>query len=100
MCTYPACPLSLCQAAAAPAASARRLEFVGDSITAGDLNDGGAGIGAPSICGNAAFNDDITLSTGGQLCLPEALGGFGADCMFTAWGGSECGSIICGLRAG
>jgi hypothetical protein len=68
---------------APPPPAPRRLEFVGDSITAGDLNDGGGS----SICGNAAFNDDITLSTGGQLCLPAALGGFGADCMFTAWGG-------------
>jgi hypothetical protein len=69
---------------APPPAPARRLEFVGDSITAGDLNDGGLG---NSVCGNAAYNDDITLSTGGQLCLSEQLGGFGADCMFTAWGG-------------
>ena len=46
--------------AQAPPRSARRLEFVGDSITAGDLNDG-----APSSqCGNAVFNDDIVYSTG------------------------------------
>jgi hypothetical protein len=72
---------------APPAPSTRKIEFVGDSITAGDLNDG-AGM---NVCGNAAFNDDITLSTGGQLCLPQALGGFGADCMYTAWGGITLG---------
>jgi hypothetical protein len=72
---------------APPPPSQRRLEVVGDSISAGDLNDGG---GAP-FCANAAFNDDITLSTAGQLCLPLAQGGFGADCMFTAWGGIRLG---------
>lgn len=72
---------------APPAPSPRRLEFVGDSITAGDLNDGAG----QAVCGNAAYNDDITLSTGGQLCLPAALGGFGADCMYTAWGGIRLG---------
>lgn len=70
-----------------PAAAARRLEFVGDSITAGDLNDA-----TPStLCANAAWNNDITLSSGALLCLPEALGGFGADCMYTAWGGITLG---------
>lgn len=48
---------------AAPAPSTRRLEFVGDSITAGDLNDGAGS----NICANAPWNDDITLSTGGQV---------------------------------
>ena len=71
----------------APADAKRRIEFVGDSISAGDLNDNGG----VRVCGNAVFNDDITLSSGGQLCLPEALGGFGADCMFTAWGGIQLG---------
>lgn len=66
---------------APPPPAARRLEFIGDSITAGDLNDNGG----MSQCGNAAFNDDITFSSGGQLCLPASLGGFGADCMYTAW---------------
>lgn len=73
---------------APPPPSQRRLEILGDSISAGDLNDGG---GAP-FCANSAFNDDITLSTAGQLCLPLAQGGFGADCMFTAWGGIRLGS--------
>jgi len=68
---------------APPPMSTRRLEFIGDSITAGDLNDGAG----RNICGNAAFNDDITYSTGGQLCLPTSLGGFGSDCMYTAYGG-------------
>jgi hypothetical protein len=71
-----------------PAAPGRRLEFVGDSITAGDLNDGQSG---DVVCGNAAFNNDITYSTGGRLCLPISLGGFGADCMFSAWGGIRLG---------
>eukprot|EP00047_Mylnosiga_fluctuans_P007941 m.256243 g.256243 ORF g.256243 m.256243 type:complete len:383 (+) comp20092_c0_seq1:55-1203(+) len=70
-----------------PSMPTRRLEFVGDSITAGDLNDDGQ----TGRCGNAAFNNDITLSTGGQLCLPTALGGFGAACMYTAWGGIQLG---------
>jgi hypothetical protein len=61
----------------------RRAEFIGDSISAGDLNDGAG----QAVCGNAAYNDDITLSTGGQLSLPVSLGGFGLDSMYTAWGG-------------
>lgn len=69
------------------AVAPRRLEFVGDSISAGDLNDNE---GAP-ICANAAYNNDITLSTGGVLCGPESQGGFSADCMFTAWGGIQLG---------
>ena len=64
---------------AAPKPSGRRLEFIGDSISAGDLNDVGGG---DSRCANAAFNDDITLSSGAVLCRA-----FGADCMYTAWGG-------------
>lgn len=71
-----------------PPPAFRRLEFVGDSITAGDLNDNGGGT---SVCANAAWDDDITLSSGAQLCLPPELGGFGADCMFTAWGGITLG---------
>lgn len=66
-----------------PPMSSRRLEFVGDSITAGDLNDGAG----QNVCGNSAYNDDITYSTGGQLCLATSLGGFGADCLYTAFGG-------------
>ena len=76
---------------AAPAPKGRRLEFVGDSITAGDLNDGGQlRGGAPdTTCANSAFNDDITFSSGAVLCS-DALG-FGADCMYTAWGGIQLG---------
>ena len=78
----------------APPRQARALEFVGDSITAGDLNDG-----APSTrCGNAVFNDDIIYSTGGQLCLDESQGGFGADCMYTAWGGIRLGADGWGMK--
>jgi hypothetical protein len=99
--------LSLCSAAAGltvssfatdgafappPPPAARRLEFVGDSITAGDLNDGaGDGRASPAQCSNSAGNDDITLSSGGRLCLPAAAGGLGADCTFTAWGGIRLG---------
>ena len=70
-----------------PPPSARRLEFVGDSITAGDLNDNGGA----AVCGNAVFNDDITLSSGALLCRPASLGGLDADCMHTAWGGITLG---------
>lgn len=71
-----------------PAAPVRRLEFIGDSITAGDLNDG-SGL---SECANAAYNDDITFSSGANLCKPVDQGGFGADCMYTAWGGIKLGA--------
>ena len=77
----------------------RRIEFIGDSITAGDLNDGGqlqAGglkpnlAGQPNtVCANSAFNDDITFSSGAVLC--SSAYGFGADCMYTAWGGIQLG---------
>ena len=64
----------------APPPAARRLEFVGDSISAGDLNDGGAGV---SRCGNIVLNDDITLTSGAV-----AARALGADSYFTAWGGT------------
>ena len=69
----------------------RRIEFVGDSITAGDMDDGGEGAGgAPDkSCVNSAFNDDITYSSGAILCSQQR--GFGADCMYTAWGGITLG---------
>jgi hypothetical protein len=69
----------------------RRIEFVGDSITAGDLNDGGQvkGGGPANTCANSAFNDDITFSSGAVLCSAEL--GFDADCMYTAWGGIQMG---------
>jgi hypothetical protein len=74
----------------------RRLEFIGDSISAGDLDDGGEYHGgAPdTVCGNSAFNDDILFSTGGVLCS-YALG-FNADCMYTAWGGIQLGGMVVG----
>lgn len=67
-----------------PPPKARFLEFIGDSITAGDLNAGflADGIGSPPQCGNAAVNNDILLCYGAVLCRA-----FGADCMHTAWGG-------------
>jgi hypothetical protein len=74
-----------------PESPARRLEFVGDSITAGDLNDGGENTGgsADTVCANSAFNDDITFSSGGILCSSQL--GFNAECMYTAWGGITLG---------
>jgi hypothetical protein len=65
----------------------RAIEFVGDSISAGDLNDGAAADGsAPPLCGNIAVNNDVTKTSGARLCLPPPAG-FDADCYFTAWGG-------------
>jgi len=65
----------------------RAIEFVGDSISAGDLNDGAAADGgAPAQCGNIAINDDVTKTSGARLCLPPPTG-FDAECYFTAWGG-------------
>jgi hypothetical protein len=77
---------------APPPPSVRRLEVLGDSISAGDLNDGGGA----ALCANGVFNDDITLSSAGQLCLPVSQGGFGADCMYTAWGGIRLGDVAQG----
>lgn len=76
-----------------PQYSNRRLEFIGDSISAGDLNSASFGVLNPTVpvCGNAAWNNDITVTSGGILCTPEALGGLGADCHFTAWGGITLG---------
>ena len=72
---------------APPPPASRVIEFVGDSISAGDLNDGaGADGSAPGHCGNIAINDDITKTSGARLCLPPPTG-FAADCLFTAWGG-------------
>lgn len=67
-----------------PPPSPRLLEFVGDSITAGDLNAGfySSGVDSPNVCGNAAFNNDILLGYGAALCRL-----FGSDCMHSAWGG-------------
>jgi hypothetical protein len=75
-----------------PSPKKRRMEFVGDSITAGDLTDNGQvkGGGPDIVCANAAFNDDITNTVGAILCNPET--GFDADCMFTAWGGITLGT--------
>ena len=80
-------------ATAAPS-PARRLEFIGDSISAGDLNDGQGA----TTCSNSAGNDDITLSSGGRLCLPTAAGGLGAECMYSAWGGITLGARGWGMR--
>jgi hypothetical protein len=78
----------------APRARApRTIEFVGDSISAGDLNDGAAADGsAPALCGNIAINDDITKTSGARLCLAPPTG-FDAECYFTAWGGVTLGGM-------
>jgi hypothetical protein len=78
---------------APPPHPTRRLEFIGDSISAGDLDDGGsyAGGGHDTICANGAYNDDILFSTGGVLCS-YALG-FDAECMYSAWGGIQLGGM-------
>lgn len=74
---------------AAPAPLPRRLEFVGDSITAGDLNDGAGA----ATCGNNAVNDDVTLGSGARVCAA-----LGAECMHTAWGGITLGARGWGMR--
>lgn len=76
-----------------PPPRSRKLEFIGDSITAGDLLD----TGGSSVCANAAWNDDVSLSSGSRLCAPAALGGFDADCMHTAWGGITLGDKRWGM---
>lgn len=74
------------------------LEFVGDSISAGDLNDGAGADGSlPAFCGNIAMNDDITKTSGARLCLPPPMG-FDADCYFTAWGGITLGEMCGGTN--
>ena len=69
------------------------LEFIGDSISAGDLNDGAGADGSlPQFCGNIPMNDDITKTSGARLCLAPPMG-FDADCYFTAWGGITLGEM-------
>jgi hypothetical protein len=63
------------------------------SITAGDLLDNGGS----SACANAAWNNDVTLSSGSRLCAPAAFGGFDADCIHTAWGGITLGDKSWGM---
>ena len=69
----------------------RRIGFIGDSMTGGDLNDGGiiAGGGPDPECSNSAFNNDVTKTVGAFLCSSER--GFDADCIYTAWGGIVLG---------
>lgn len=75
------------------AARSRAIEWIGDSISAGDLNDGAAADGsAPALCGNIAMNDDITKTSGARLCQPPPTG-FDAECYFTAWGGVTLGGM-------
>ena len=72
-----------------PHAPARRLEFVGDSISAGDLNDGSGA----SLCGNNALNDDVTLTSGALICTALS-----AECATTAWGGISLGAHGWGMK--
>jgi len=77
----------------APPASSRKFIFVGDSISAGDLNVGAVAFAGaplnhgPQRCANNAANNDITVSAGGWACRV-----LGADCHFLAWGGIRLGS--------
>jgi hypothetical protein len=70
-----------------PPPRTRMVEFIGDSISAGDLNDGATDGVLPSRCGNIAMNDDITYTSGAQLCL--ATTGLNCDAVFAAWGGID-----------
>jgi hypothetical protein len=72
-----------------PSSPARFLEFVGDSISAGDLNDGSGS----TDCGNNAVNDDITLTSGALVCAA-----LGAECMHSAWGGITLGARGWGMK--
>jgi hypothetical protein len=70
-----------------PPPRSRMIEFVGDSISAGDLNDGATDGVLPGRCGNIAMNDDITYTSGAQLCL--ATTGLNCDPVYAAWGGID-----------
>jgi len=71
---------------APPPPAGRFVEFIGDSITAGNLNDGATDGNELSRCGNIAMNDDITYSSGSLACLAEPMG-LGCDTTWKAWGG-------------
>ena len=64
--------------AAAPPRSTRRIEFYGDSITAGLGNLGTFSTG----CWGSPFTQDFGASYAHQLCLS-----FGAECSTLAWSG-------------
>jgi len=70
---------------APPPPRARFIEYIGDSISAGDLNDGATDGVELSRCGNIAMNDDITYTSGAQVCLPAL--GLNCDTTYAAWGG-------------
>jgi hypothetical protein len=66
-----------------PAPRARRMELIGDSITAGDLllcTDSAAG--APFAAANALWSDTHAASFGSRACAA-----LGAACTTIAWGG-------------
>ena len=65
-----------------PAARTRRLEVLGDSITAGDLVYCADKMGAHFSPANALWADNHAQSYGSRLC--SALG---AECSTIAWGG-------------
>jgi len=68
---------------AAPAPRARRLELIGDSITAGDLvTCADSALGAHFATANALWSDSHAASWGSRLCAA-----LGAACATLAWGG-------------
>lgn len=67
----------------APAPRARRLEFIGDSITCGDLvYCADSAMGAPFTAANTLWSDSHAASYGSRLCAA-----LNASCTTIAWGG-------------
>jgi hypothetical protein len=65
----------------APPAPSRRIEFLGDSLTAGY----GAGFDLPTpttTCGGNVLTNDVQMDYSWRLCAA-----FGADCAVVAWSG-------------
>lgn len=65
-----------------PAPRARRLEIIGDSITAGDLVYCANAAGAHYSTANTLWSDSHSASYGSRLCAA-----LGAACTTIAWGG-------------
>lgn len=70
-----------------PTVATRRIEFVGDSITAATnlrrpAGDPAFGIPQAPTCGDSGLYSDYPLSYMAQLCQA-----FGANCSTIAWGG-------------
>ena len=65
----------------APPRLTRRIEFLGDSLTAGY----GAGFDLPSpstVCGGGVLQNDVAMDYSSLLCQA-----FGAECQWVAWSG-------------